>query len=197
MIRHRVPLLFFLCTLTASAAIAQTQPTPEQLERMLEPLRPTAEHQVLSQLTGRWTQDITYAMGGPPMKATGTVTNRLILGGRFLVSEGTSNNPSGAGDPTIDVMSVFGFDRRTSDYTVVAFDTMGTYYVTAAGKRTPAGAILMSGETLERDAGTTEMRKYDMVLTVLDLDTYRFEIIFKFPGQPDHTVVSITHRRVR
>jgi hypothetical protein len=189
-----VSLAIMLCALPA---LAQTQPTPAQVERMLEPLRPTAEHQELAVLAGRWRQEVTYAMGGPPMKATGIVTNRMILGGRFLVSEGTSNNPSGIGDPTVEFMSVYGFDRRTRDFTIVAFDTMGTYYVTAAGTKTSGGTVLMSGETPEYEAGRAATRKYDMVLKVIDADTYLSEIIFKFPGRPDQTIVSVTHTRMK
>lgn len=189
---------FVLMLCAAATPIgAQSAPTPEQIEKMLEPLRPAAPHRELAQLVGRWTQHVTYDMGGPPMKATGTVVNRMILGGRFLVSEGTSNNPSGVGDPTVEFLSIYGFDRRTSDYTIVGFDTMGTYYVTAAGKKRPDNAVLMTGETLEHEAGASTSRKYDMVLKIVDADTYVSEIIFKFPGRPDQTVVSITHRRVK
>jgi hypothetical protein len=141
------------------------------MEAMMESLRPTAEHALLAGLEGRWTQDATYQMGGPPMQATGTITNRLVLGGRFLVSEGTSNNPMGFGGPTVEV--------------------------TAAGTRRQDGVVLMSGETLEIEAGTREMRRYDMTLRVVDADTYITEIIFKFPGMPDQTVVSIRHRRIK
>lgn len=194
---HALVLTSLLLLLPGAASAQQPQPTPEQLEKMLEPLRPTAAHRDLTQLAGRWTQEVTYAMGGPPMKASGTVTNRVILGGRFLVSEGTSNNPSGVGDPTVEFMSVYGFDRRTSDYTIVGFDTMGTYYVTAAGKKTPDGLILMAGETLEYDASSPSRRKYDMTMKVIDADTYTTEIIFHFPGRPSQTVVSITYRRIK
>ncbi len=180
----------------ASPALSQSQPTKAQIEKMLEPLRPTVEHQELAGLAGRWSQDVAYAMGGPPMKALGTVTNRMVLGGRFLVSEGTSNNPSTFGDPVIEFMSVYGFDRRTKEYTIVGFDTMGTYYVTASGTKTPAGLILMSGETLEHEGGKTDKRRYDMTLKVIDANTYVSEIIFKFPGKAPQTIVSITHRRL-
>jgi hypothetical protein len=190
-----------LCTtfviLAASSAFAQTQPTPEQMALMLEEMRPTTEHQELAKLTGRWNQEVTWSMGGPPVKATGTVTNRMILGGRFLVSEGSSNNPIGFGDTTIELMTIYGFDRRTRDYTIVGYDSFGTYYVTAAGKKTPAGLVLMHGETLEHEAGATTTRKYDMTLRVMDANTYITEVIFKFPGQPDQTVASVTHRRIQ
>lgn len=186
-----------LMMVVASPAAAQSQPTPAELQKLLDSLRPTTEHKDLAQLEGRWTLEGTFLMGGPPMKATGSVTNRMILDGRFLVSEGTSNNPAGFGDPTIGLMTIYGFDRRTSDFTIVAFDTMGTYYVTAAGKKAADGKVIMTGETLEHEGGTAATRKYDMTLKIIDADTYSTEVIFKVTGQPDQTIVSMTHRRVR
>lgn len=180
-------------------AAAQTQPSPEEIQKMLEGMRPVAEHQELSALTGRWTQEVTYSMGGPPMKASGTVTNRMILGGRFLVSEGSSANPAGPGlgDPTVEFMTIYGFDRRTKQFTIVGLDTMGTYYVTAAGNKTEPRTIVMRGETLDDHGGAPELRKYDMVLTFVDANTYVSEIIFYFPGRAPQTVVSVTHRRMK
>lgn len=148
-------LLAATALLWPALAAAQTErPSPEQIEQMLEPLRPTVEH-------------------------------------------GSSNNPTGIGEPTVEVLSIYGFDRRTNEYTVVGFDTMGTYYVTAAGTREPDGLMRMRGETLEIEAGTKETRRYDMTLRVVDADTYVTEIIFRFPDRDPLTVVSITHRRQR
>lgn len=184
-------------TLVAASAVAQTQPTPEQLAAMTEQMRPTTEHRELAQLVGRWNQEVTWTMGGPPVKATGIVTNRMVLGGRFLMSAGSAKNTLGFGDPTVELLTIYGFDRRTGDYTIVGYDTFGTYYVTAAGKKTPAGMVLMHGETLEHDAGAATMRKYDMTLRVIDANTYVTEVIFKVPGVPDQTVASVTHRRIQ
>jgi Protein of unknown function (DUF1579) len=194
--RHRTALMAVALACMTSPAFPQNQPTKAQIDKMLEPLRPAAEHQELAGLAGRWSQEVTYAMGGTPLKATGSVANRLVLGGRFLVSEGTSNNPSPFGDAAVEFITVYGFDRRTKQYTIVQFDTMGTYYVTAAGTKTPAGLILMSGETLEHAGGKGDTRKYDMTLRTVDANTYVSEIIFKFPGKPDQTIVSTTYRRI-
>jgi len=169
------------------------------MREMLEAMKPVGEHQELATLAGSWTQEITYAMGGPPTKANGTATNRMILGGRFLVSEGTSPNPAGPGfgDATVGSMTIYGFDRRTHEFTIIGLDTMGTYYVTAAGKKTDPRTVVMAGETDEELAGVKRQQKYDMVLKFIDADTYVSEIIFKFPGMPDQTLVAVTHRRIK
>ena len=199
MIRTGIVMTLVGLACSAIPAAAQTKPSPEAIQKMLEPMKPVAEHQELATLAGRWTQEVTYSMGGPPMKSSGTVTNRMVLGGRFLISEGGSANPAGPGmgDPIVETMSIYGFDRRTKEFTIVHLDTLGTYYVAAAGNRTEPRTVVMRGETLDDHAGAQAMRKYDMVLKFIDADTYVTEIIFHFPGRAPQTVVSVTHRRLK
>lgn len=190
---------------TSAPVLAQQQPpkpTPEQIQAMVAEMGPGPEHRVLASLEGKWTLDITYNMGGPkakPMTARGTATNRMILGGRFLMSEGVSDNPAGAGfgGAKVEMVGIYGFDRRTKEYTTIGLDTMGTYWVTAAGIMKPDKTIVMAGETLDDHAGSKEIRKYDMVLKVVDADTYLTQVIFKFANMPDLKIVEIVHRRVK
>lgn len=184
----------------ATLAGAQQQPTPEQMNAMLEQMKPGKEHRTLASLEGKWTVDVTYRMGnGPVMKATGLTTNRMILGGRFLESSATSTISAGPGfgDPTVESLTIYGFDRRTNEFTILGLDTMGTYWVSAAGLMEGKNTIVMAGETLDDHAGSKEMRKYNMVLRIVDPDTYVTEVIFKFRDRPDLKIVEIVHRRVK
>ena len=195
----KIPLALLLVSLASSA---QQQPTPEQMKAMLAEMQAGPQHRVLASLEGKWTLDVTYNMGGPqakPMKARGTATNHMILGGRFLMSEGVSDNPAGPelGGAKVEMVGIYGFDRRTKEYTTIGLDTMGTYWVTAAGVMKPDKAIVMAGETLDDHAGSKELRKYDMVLKVVDADTYLTQVIFKFANMPDLKIVEIVHRRVK
>jgi hypothetical protein len=181
------------------AAAAQQPPTPDQMKAMVEQTRPGAPHRELAALEGRWNLEITYNMGRP-MKTTGTATNRMVLGGRFLVSESRAEMPAAAGmmgDNRLETMRIYGFDRRTNEYTIIELDTMGTYWVSAAGRGADPRAIVMSGETMDDHGGSRETRRYDMVLRVLDPDTYVTEIVFKFPNRPDLKIVEVLHRRIK
>jgi hypothetical protein len=196
--------LLILSLISGGTVASAQQPTPEQKkamqQAMLEKMQPAAEHKTLAALEGKWSTDVLYRMGdGPTLKARGVATNRMILGGRFLESRATSNNPAGPGlgDANVESLTIYGFDRRTGDYTSVGFDTMGTYWVSAAGKMSEGQSIVMSGETLDDHAGSKEIRKYDMVLRVVDPDTYVTEIIFKFANRPDLKLVEVTHRRMK
>jgi Protein of unknown function (DUF1579) len=196
--------LLILSLISGGTVASAQQPTPEQKkamqQAMVEKMQPAAEHKTLAALEGKWSIDVLYRMGdGPTMKARGVATNRMILGGRFLESRATSNNPAGPGldDANVESLTIYGFDRRTGDYTIVGFDTMGTYWVSAAGKMSERKSIVMSGETLDDHAGSKEIRKYDMVLRVVDPDTYVTEIIFKFANRPDLKLVEVMHRRMK
>jgi hypothetical protein len=199
MIRRLIACATFLWP---ALAFAQQQPTPEQIKAMQAEMQAGPEHKVLAALAGRWSLEVTYNMGGPAAKsmtARGTATNRMILGGRFLSCESVSENPAGSalGNAKVEALTIYGFDRRTREYTVLGLDTMGTYWVSAAGRSTPDMGIVMSGETPDEHAGSREIRKYDMVLKVVDADTYVTQIIFKFANMPPLKLVEITHRRIK
>ena len=54
--------------------------------------------------------------------------------------------------------------------------------------------IVMSGETL--DGPAAEPRRFDMVLKLVDADTYVTRVVFKPAGQPERTLVETVSRRL-
>ena len=192
-------LTLLLVSIFPAVAAAQQRPTPEQVKAAMAKTMPGDHHRELALLVGEWTQDVTYYMGTrKPMRSRGTARNRMILGGRFLVSERTSHVSAGeVGDVKVEAMSIYGFDGRTSEYTILELDTMGTYWVSAAGAPPLDNTIVMSGETIDSQSSTRGLKKYDMVLRVVDADTYVTEIIFKFPNRPPTKLVEVVSRRVK
>jgi hypothetical protein len=130
------------------------------------------------------------------MKYQGRCLNRMILGGRFLVSEGKGV----LGSTPVETMNVYGFDRRFKRFTMVGYDSMGTYYVTAAGSYSEQEkAIALYGEDQDPVLGGTQ--KYNMIIRVLSPDRYVLEVVFKDPehtqGKGDYKAAEITHTRVK
>lgn len=166
-------------------------PTPEEMQQMMALLAPGPEHKDFEPLAGTWDMSIAFNMGGPMMTFTGRAVNTMILGGRFLKSESIGKDP--ASGMEIEALSIYGFDRRTGEFTIVGYDTFGTYYVTAAGKKAPgAKTVVMQGEVAEHGS----IKKYDMVLRWIDANTYVSEIVFHLP-EGDLKVAEITYRRAR
>lgn len=129
----------------ASAAFADEKPKKTELDPMLQmyvdAAKPVAEHDRLAALTGKWNivTKLWFDPTAPPAVYSGTATAKMILGGRFLEIRSTA---TGQGITT-DGLTIMGFDRRTSDYTMVGYDTLGTYYITAAGKHDDARKMMV------------------------------------------------------
>ena len=185
--------------LSAGSALSQQQLSEDEKKKKAAEYyalaAPGPEHQRLHALAGKWDQEIKYWMqpGKPPMIAKASCENRMILGGRFLVSE-SKGNMAGM---NVEATSILGFDRRHKRYTTVGLDTMGTYYVTAAGSYDESKqALVMYGEDVDPILGT---QKYDIILRFAGPDKYVTEVVFKDQahthGLPEFKAVEITHKR--
>ena len=196
-----VALMNLISNLISAAAYAQEK-APDDMKAKQQALylatvNPGPEHKRLEALAGTWDQEIKFwpAPGAKPLTIKSRSVNRMVLGGRFLVCEGKG----GQGPMTMESMQILGFDRRYNRYTAVAYDSMGTYYITAAGGYDESkNAIVMSGEETYPTLGT---EKYDMVSRTVSPDQYVVEIIFKdevhTQGKGPFKAVEITNTRVK
>ncbi len=97
-----------------------------------------------------------------------------------------------------ETMQILGFDRRSKKYTLVAFDTQGTYSVSAAGTMDPkTSTMTLYGEDV--DPVMNMVQKYDFVIKVIDKDTHSWSIIFKNPemtgGAAEFKMIEILCKR--
>lgn len=155
-------------------------PTEEEMQKRaamsMALAGPGDDHKLLEKMVGTWDQEIKFFMdaGAEPMVMTAKTTNTLVLGGRFpqLQSKG--------GDPpmVIESLNLIGFDRRHKKYTQVGMDTMGTYYVTAAGTYDESAKTMTLSGT-DEDPVIGHVQEYDFVYHFEDDDTYVFEVFFK------------------
>lgn len=130
--------------LTAFAA-AGGEKAPEKkgdadpMKAFIEAARPVEEHKRLAELVGPWKMTTTFWLDGATLTGAGMASGRMTLGGRYLHLDGKIS-----GGINAESLLILGFDRRTSDYTMIGLDTLGTYYITAAGKYDPAkkGVVL-------------------------------------------------------
>jgi hypothetical protein len=64
----------------------------------------------------------------------------------------------------VESVTLFGYDRRHEHYTMVGFDTMGTYYITAAGTYDEATRTLsLHGTDDDPVMGVVQDYTFDMV----------------------------------
>ena len=195
----RIALSFALgLAIAASPALSQEKTSDADKAKItayIELAKPGPEHKQLESLVGTWDQEIKFWMepGKPPITFKGTCQNRMILGGRFLLTEAKG----GSGPMAFENMIIMGFDRRTKKFTTVDFDSGGTYYVAAAGPYDESRkAIVMYGEDVDPALGT---QKYDRVIRIVSPTKYITEVVFKDPahthGLPEFKMVEITRTR--
>lgn len=153
-------LSLFVLAMPALAQEAPKKPSDEEmLAYYIETARPVEQHRRLVDLAGDWnvTTKLWFDPAGQPKVATGKGKGRMILGGRFLSLE-----TDVAGELPAQSLNILGFDRRTNEYTLVGFDTLGTYSIDAAGK-SEGGKIVMHGSYAQPPSGN--LQKYYFVWT--------------------------------
>jgi hypothetical protein len=168
-----------ISSLVWQLGMAQDAPDPEQQDDLFAQyqalIMPGEEHKLLEKLAGTWNMEVKMWMepGAEPLFITGASTHRMILGGRFLMTEAKSGEGLFAGE----TLGILGFDRRSGVYTTVGFDTYGTYYVTGAGPYDEeTRTITMSGEDFDPVLNHTQV--YDFVMRLVSDDEYISEVIF-------------------
>lgn len=197
----RIPTLVAALALGAALpAAAQVPDSPGERQRIAQAVmaaaQPGPEHAELMALAGSWTVEARLwpSPGAEPMAFTFPAENRAILGGRFLESRSSGEL---MGMP-VEALALYGFDRRHGKYTVVGFDTFGTYWVTGAGAMDPATRTVAMDGT-DDDPITRMTQVYTLHLRLVDADTYVTDVVFHdaahAPGGGGFKAVELTWRR--
>lgn len=154
-----------IALLCAVSLFAQDPPkqggVDAMLEMYIEAAKPVDEHRQLAEFVGPWkvTTKLWFDPSAKPKTSTGTATGRKILGGRFVQIDADVK-----GDFDTQSLTILGFDRRTSEFTLVGFDDLGTYSITAAGRHDSArGGVVLNGSYAQPPA--MHEQKYRFVWT--------------------------------
>lgn len=182
-----------LALIVGSAVAVEAQElTPEQVQEAMKTAGPGPEHARLARLSGEWDVALRFALGPDAQQTVHAAAhNRMILGGRFLVSEYAAAEPL-MGMP-LEGMFIYGFDRRAERWTAITLDTFGTYHVEASGLAASDGAIVMPG--VNRDPKTGREEKFENVMRIESDDRYVVQIWFLDGTGGRHLGVEATHTR--
>lgn len=191
--------LVALTALITSHAVSQdapAQPSPEEMQKMMELWKelgtPGPEHEFLAKWTGKWETTTRMWMGGPdapPMETKGTAVYRSILNGRWVQADHAGTM---MGAP-YEGISITGFDKYKKKFVGTWIDNMGTAMYTLSGHLNRGGDVLtMYGEMDEPGLGehakmvryeTKILSKDEHVFTAYDLrvavDYVAFQIVYK------------------
>jgi len=168
-----------LClVLTVSVAMAkdkkpEKQMDPQAMMEMYQKLATPGEpHKLFASLAGSWTTKTKEWMepGKPPTESTGTAEMKMLLDGRFLQQEFTSQM---MGQPFSGI-GIDGYDNLRKRYVTTWIDTMGTGIFQMEGTASADGkTITLKGRHDEPGGGQMTHRA---VWKIVDSNTQSFDM---------------------
>jgi Protein of unknown function (DUF1579) len=159
-----------ICLLLSSPAFAQDD---AGMKAWQDYMTPGEVHKMMAAANGEWNGAVTMWMDpkAPPTQSTGTVTNEMIMGGRYQLSKTTSTM---MGMP-FEGMSLLGYDNAKKVFTTTWIDNVGTGTMTLEGTWTAATkSIEFKGKAVDpmtgRDMAVKEVVKF------IDNDTQEMQM---------------------
>ena len=187
-----------LCiVLTVSVAMAKDKKPakemdPQAMMEVYEKLATPGEpHKLFATLAGNWTTTTKEWMepGKPPTESTGTADMKMLLDGRFLYQEFTSQM---MGQPFSGI-GIDGYDNLRKKYVTTWMDTMGTGFFTMEGTASGDGkTITLKGQHDEPGGGKMTHRA---VWKIVDGNTQTFDMYGTHKHSKEMKMLEITYTR--
>ena len=187
-----------LClVLIASVAMAkdkkpEKQMDPQAMMEMYQKLATPGEpHKLFASLAGSWTTKTREWMepGKPPTESTGTADMKMLLDGRFLYQEFTSQM---MGQPFSGI-GIDGYDNLRKKYVTTWMDTMGTGFFTMEGTASGDGkTITLKGQHDEPGGGKMTHRA---VWKIVDGNTQTFDMYGTHKHSKEMKMLEIIYTR--
>jgi len=165
----------------------------EMMKKWMAYATPGKMHKSMKYFAGKWDAATKYWMkpGDKAMEAKGTkAVAKMIMGGRYLKTH-TKGKMMGQ---EFTGLSLLGYDNFNKKYVGIWIDSNGT------GLFPYEGALDSSGK-VRTDTGTWDDimsgGKHDvrMVTTIVDDNTYQFEMFMKYPNMPEYKSMEMVYTR--
>lgn len=165
--------------------------TQEMMEIYQKIATPGAPHKLLADLAGSWNTRGRFWMepGKPPVEQTGRSEQKMVLDGRFLQQEFTSDM---MGSPFTGI-GFTGYDNHTQKYVSTWMDTMGTAIMYFEGTASAdGGTITQTGRYDDAVQGPMEWRS---VMRIVDDNTLEFEMYATGKSGKEEKMMEMTYSR--
>ncbi|MBF8294812.1 MAG: hypothetical protein HW389_1357 [Bacteroidetes bacterium] len=147
----------------------------EMMKRWQEAMTPGDAHKKLEAMVGTWDAEVKMWMNGPAGELTvskGTSENKLVLGGRYVQQDFTSemmNQPfSGIG--------YTGYDNFNKKYISFWIDNMSTAMATQEGSLDKGGKTLTMWGKMDEPMTGEKGKRVKYVTRIIDNDKHVFEV---------------------
>lgn len=148
---------------------------------MMEMAKPGENHKQFEAMAGEWTYTVKWWMNpqAPPSESTGTTVSKLVMGGRYLISNHTGKmsmpGPDGKMmDMEFQGMAIEGYDNAKKKFVSSWIDNMGTGIENSEGTYDPATKALTYVGSFEPMPGM--VTKVRQVVKCVDKDHHTMEM---------------------
>ena len=170
----------------------EKQMDPQTMMEMYQKLATPGEpHKLFATLAGSWTTTTKEWMepGKPPTESTGTADMKMLLDGRFLYQEFTSQM---MGQPFSGI-GIDGYDNLRKRYVTAWIDTMGTGIFMMEGTASADGkTITLKGQHAELGGGQMTHRA---IWKIVDSNTQTFDMYGTHHRGKEMKMMEITYTR--
>ena len=151
---------------------------------------PGAPHKLLAGMAGSWSTRIKTWMGpdSPPMESRGTSEQKMLLGGRFLQQEFTSEMMGGYSG-----IGFTGYDNHTKKYVSTWMDSMSTGIMVFEGTAGADGKTIT--QTCQFDDPVRGPMQWRTVTRIVDDNTFLFEMYGTVKRGKEVKMMEITYTR--
>ena len=183
----------------AEQKIAQPAMSPEKqaaMEAMQRLGSPSEGHKALEPFAGSWTYTAQWWMSpdAPPEAMTGTATNSLIFGDRFLKQEFRGE---AEGQPPFEGVGFTGYDNLRKEYQTVWFDNVATGMMVGAGQFDAAAKALTDQGDFSCPVTMETHRPFRSVWTVVDQDHNTYANYMRAPDGREFKAMEIRYTRAQ
>ena len=164
------------------------------MKAMQELGSPSEGHKALEPFAGTWTYTAQWWMApdAPPESMTGSATNSLIYGGRFLKQEFLGE---AAGQPSFEGIGFMGYDNIRKEYQSVWLDNMATGMMVGAGQFDIETKALTDHGDFSCPLTGESHRQFRSVWTVVDQDHNTYESYMRTPEGQEFKSMEIRYTR--
>ena len=191
-----LPLLFAALAVVASVGPLSAAQEPLAKEEMRaiwkRAMTPGPQHELLASRAGTWQLEtrLWFEPGQPPVTSHGTSRMSMILGGRFLEEEVTSQTLEGE----FHGLGLTGFDNVTGQFVSSWVDTMTTTIMTMTGSRDASGRTLtMTGSFIDPVTGLHKTMR--IATRTVSADKHVTDFFELGPDAQERKVMQLTYTR--
>ena len=152
----------------------------EQMQKMVELGKPSANHKLLAELVGSWNCKVTFWMapGAPPSVSVGTAVRKSIMDGRYFVMNTADKMEMPGADGQMHRveytgMEIDGYDNTKGKFFSTWIDSMGTSLLLAEGSYDPSSQTFTYH--LDEEMVPGDKTKVRETVKVIDKDHYVFD----------------------